>query len=186
MVVQNLYKELTDRMDKAIEVYKHELSTIRTGVASTALVEHLMVDSYGVSMPLNQLATISIPEPSCIVIQPWDQNLVSVIEKAIFKSDLGLTPNNDGKVIRIVLPPLSEERREELIKVIRKISEESKVAVRNIRRDGNDKIKKLQKNKEVTEDEEKKGFEEIQKFTDSHIEKINSITKHKEEELLKV
>lgn len=186
MPLKDYYKDIESRMHKGLEVFQQELVKVRTGTASTSLVDHILVEAYGSMMPINQLATLGLPEARTIVIQPWDVSIVSAIEKAIMKSDLGLVPNNDGKVIRIIIPALSEERRNDLIKVVKKISEEARVAIRNIRRDANDHLKAKLKNKEISEDDESEGIEQIQKMTDRFIEKINDLLKHKEADLLKI
>ena len=161
------------------------MGKIRTGRASASLVEEIMIDYYGTSTPLNQLASISIPESRLITIQPWDPSVLGNIEKAILKSDLGLTPTNDGKIIRISIPALTEERRKELVKMVHKIGEEAKVAIRQIRRDANEKLKKMKKDKEISEDQFHRGQEEVQKNTDQFIQKVDEILKKKEEEIMK-
>jgi ribosome recycling factor len=186
MILSSLYSEITHKMNKTEETLKQELQTVRTGVVSTGLVNQLQVESYGSMMPLNQIATISAPEARTIVIQPWDPTVTATIEKAILKSDLGLMPNSDGKVIRINVPPLSEERRQDLTKVVKKIAEDAKIAIRNIRRDANDKTKKALKAKEITEDDDKKALIHIQELTDKHIENIIKIQTEKEKDILTV
>jgi ribosome recycling factor len=183
---REIRKKTTERMSSALEVLKKELASIRTGRASLALVDGIAVDYYGTPTPLPQVASLSVPESRQIAIQPWEKNLIPLIEKAIMKSDLGLTPTNDGKVIRINIPILTEERRKQLVKVVRKRAEESKVAVRNIRRDSNDELKKLEKEKHVSEDDVKKEQEEIQKITDTFIKKVDEILEHKEKEIMEV
>ena len=180
------YKEVEGKMKKAVECLHKELSAVRTGVAQISLVDHIVVAAYGSQMPLNQLATISTPEPRTLVIQPWDVSMLSAVEKAIMTSDLGLMPNNDGKIVRINIPQLSEERRGELIKVVKAKAEDERVVIRNIRRDANEHIKKMQKNKEITEDLERDAFDHVQKMTDEYIEEIGKALKHKEEELMEV
>ncbi|NLK43002.1 MAG: ribosome recycling factor [Tissierellia bacterium] len=182
----SLYKEAEERMQKTISVYKDELQSIRAGRANPALLDKISVDYYGQITPLKQVGSISAPEPRLLVIQPWDPNLIPAIEKEILKSDLGLNPSNDGKVIRLVIPMLTEERRKELAKIVKKNSENAKVAIRNIRRDINDRIKKMEKDKEISEDDRRLGEEEIQKITDKYIEEIDSITKNKEDELMEI
>ena len=172
------------KMRKAIEVLKSELATIRTGRAHPGLVEHLMVDYHGTPVPLNQIAGIGVPEARLLVIQPWDKQILPNIEKAILKSDLGLTPHNDGNVIRLAVPPLSEERRNQLVKVVRKKVEDDKVAVRNVRRDAVDGLRKLKDSKEMSEDEQKRAMTKLQQLTDKFIEDIDRIAKSKETELL--
>ncbi len=185
-MIQEVRKKTNDRMNQAIEAFKKELASVRTGRASLGLLEGLAVDYYGTMTPIQQLASLSIPESRQIAIQPWEQKLIPEIEKAIMKSDLGLTPANDGKIIRINIPVLTEERRKQLVKVVRKRAEESKVAVRNIRRDSNEELKKLEKEKHLSEDDVKKEQDEIQKITDSHVKKIDEILEHKEKEIMEV
>lgn len=183
---KEIKRKTTEKMDSAIEALKKEFASIRTGRASLALLDGIKVDYYGNLTPLQQLASLSIPESRQIAIQPWEQKIISDIEKAILKSDLGLTPSNDGKVIRINIPPLTEERRKQLVKTIKKFAEDSKIAVRNIRRDANEEIKKLEKEKQISEDETKKFLDEIQKLTDSYVKKIDELTGHKEKEIMEV
>ena len=173
-------------MQGAIDALKKEFSSVRTGRASLGLLEGIVIDYYGTPTPVQQLASLSIPESRQIAIQPWEQKLIPVIEKAILKSDLGLTPMNDGKIIRINIPVLTEERRKQLVKVVKKKAEESKIAVRNIRRDANEELKKLEKNEHISEDEVKKEHDEIQKTTDSFIKKIDELLEHKEKEIMEV
>ncbi len=179
-------KQLVDRMDKAIESLKKDIAGIRTGRASLGIFEGITVDYYGTPTPINQVATMSVPESRLIIIQPWDPKIIAEIEKAILKSDLGLNPSNDGKIIRIAVPPLTEERRKQIIKQVHKRVEEAKIAVRNIRRDSNDEVKKLEKEKKMSEDDAKKTLEEIQKLTDSYIKRTDEINSHKEKELMEV
>lgn len=185
-MLQELRKKTSDRMQGAIDALKKEFTGIRTGRASMGLLDGIVVDYYGTPTPVQQLASLSIPESRQIAIQPWEHRLIPEIEKAIFKSDLGLTPMNDGKVIRINIPVLTEERRKQLVKVTRKRSEESKIAVRNIRRDANEELKKLEKDEHISEDEVKKEHDEIQKITDSFIKKIDELSEHKEKEIMEV
>lgn len=175
-----------EKMKKAIQAYTRELASIRAGRASASLLDRVMVEYYGAPTPVNQLAGISTPEARLLVIQPYDKTILGDIEKAILKSDLGLNPSNDGSIIRLAIPQLTEERRKELVKVIKKESEEAKIAIRNIRRDGNDELKKLEKNGEITEDELRGYSDDIQKVTDEHIAKIDQITKDKEKEIMEV
>ncbi|WP_160719983.1 ribosome recycling factor [Bacillus sp. USDA818B3_A] len=175
-----------DRMTKAVQSYTRELASIRAGRASASLLDRITVDYYGAPTPVNQVAGISTPEARLLVIQPYDKSILGDIEKAILKSDLGLNPSNDGSIIRIAIPQLTEERRKELVKVVKKESEEAKVAIRNIRRDGNDDLKKLEKNGEITEDGLRGYSDDIQKLTDEFIQKIDQITKDKEKEILEV
>ncbi len=173
-------------MQGAIDALKKEFAGIRTGRASMALLDGIVIDYYGTPTPVQQLASLSIPESRQIAIQPWEQKLIPEIEKAIMKSDLGLTPMNDGKTIRINIPILTEERRKQLVKLVKKRAEESKVAVRNIRRDSNEGLKKLEKDEHVSEDEVKKEHDEIQKITDSFIKRIDELAEHKEKEIMEV
>ncbi len=183
---KELKRKAIEKMDSAVEALKKEFSAIRTGRASLALLDGLKIDYYGTPTPVQQLASLSIPESRQIAIQPWEQKIISEIEKAIMKSDLGLTPSNDGKVIRINIPALTEERRKQLVKVAKKNAEDSKIVVRNIRRDINEEIKKLEKEKHLSEDNTKKSLDEIQKLTDTYIKKIDEILMHKEKEIMEV
>jgi len=173
-------------MQGAIDALKKEFAGIRTGRASMALLDGIVIDYYGTPTPVQQLASLTIPESRQIAIQPWEQKLIPEIEKAIMKSDLGLTPMNDGKTIRINIPILTEERRKQLVKLVKKRAEESKIAVRNIRRDSNEELKKLEKGEHISEDEVKKEHDEIQKITDSFIKKIDELAEHKEKEIMEV
>ncbi|PLT34183.1 ribosome recycling factor [Bacillus sp. V5-8f] len=175
-----------ERMEKAISAYTRELASIRAGRANASLLDKISVDYYGAPTPVNQLAGISVPEARLLVIQPYDKSILGEIEKAILKSDLGLNPTSDGSIIRIAIPALTEERRKELVKVVKKEAEDAKIAIRNIRRDANDDLKKLEKNGEITEDDLRGYSDDIQKMTDSHIVKIDDITKNKEKEILEV
>jgi ribosome recycling factor len=183
---KSLRKKAEEKMQGAIEALKKEFASLRTGRASLALLDGIEVDYYGTPTPLSQVATLNVPEPRQMTIQPWEQKLIPDIEKAILKSDLGLTPGNDGKVIRINIPQLTEERRKDLVKIVKKKGEEAKVAVRNIRRDINDQIKKLEKDKEISEDEMKKDLDEVQKLTDSYIKNVDEHVSHKEQEVMEV
>lgn len=174
------------RMQKAVKNLEDEFTTLRTGRASPALFDRIKVDYYGTATPLAQVATVSTPEARLVVITPWDKGVLGEIERAIFKSDLGLNPSNDGKVIRIQIPPLTEERRKELVKHAKAMAESARVALRNIRRDGNDELKKMQKDSLIGEDEEKKGTDEIQKLTDRHVAQVETLMKAKEKEILEV
>jgi ribosome recycling factor len=185
-MVQQVINTAKEKMDKAVQAFTRELATIRAGRANPSLLEKVTVDYYGMPTPIIQLASISVPEARLLVIQPYDKSVIKDIEKAILSSDLGLTPSNDGAVIRITIPPLTEERRRELVKLVKKYSEDAKVAVRNIRRDANDELKKLEKNGEITEDELRGYTDDIQKLTDDHIAKIDTITKEKEKEVMEV
>jgi len=184
MSSEEVFSSADAKMRKAVEVLKHELATIRTGRAHPGLVEHIMVDYHGTPVPLNQIASIGIPEARLLVIQPWDKQVLSNVEKAILKSDLGLTPNNDGNIIRLAIPQLTEERRSQLVKVVRKRVEDGRVAVRNVRRDAVEGLRKLKENKEMSEDEQKRAMTRLQQLTDKFIEEIDRIAKSKETELL--
>lgn len=180
-------KEKTEsRMKSAIESLKHDFSKIRTGRASLALLDGIMVDSYGSKMPINQLATLGTPDPRMITIQPWDPKVIGDIEKAIQKSDLDLTPSNDGKIVRINIPPLTEERRKQIVKTVKKRTEEAKVSIRNIRRDTNDELKKMEKEDHISEDETKRSLTDVQHMTDSYIKETDEIFNLKEKEVMEV
>ena len=181
-----LYDEITEKMKQRVEGLGRELNQIRTGRASSALLDGIKVDYYGTSTPINQLASISIPEARSILIQPWDISIIDQIEKAILKSDLGINPNNDGKVIRLSVPMLTEERRKQLAKTVKNIAEEAKITIRNFRREANDKLKEIEKAKEITEDDYHSGLKEIQKITDNFIEQIGKISQNKEKEIMEV
>lgn len=183
---EEIKKKVRQRMDKSISSLKEDFKKIRSGRANASLVEDLMVDYYGNRLPLKQLAGISVPEPRLIVVQPWDKGALSEIEKAFHKSDLMLNPNNDGKVIRISIPPLTEERRKELVKISKGKAEEARVAIRNIRRDGNEEVRTAEKNKHISEDTTKKVIDDIQKITDEYVEKINELLDAKEKEIMEV
>lgn len=185
-MIDDLHSEMKANMEKSVEALRRDLRRIRTGRASLALLDGLMVDYYGVATPINQLATLSIPEARQILIQPWDSKAVPDIEKAILKSELGLTPSNDGKIVRIVLPPLTAERRKELVKVVKKMAEEYKVQVRNHRRDANEMLKDMKKEKEISEDDMHKGQEVVQKSTDDFIAKVDKILGEKEAEIMEI
>jgi ribosome recycling factor len=184
--MQDVISSNEDRMKKTVASLKEGFAALRTGRASAALFDKIRVDCYGEKSPINQVANISIPEARLIVIQPWDKNLIGEIEKAIRSSDLSVNPSNDGKVIRIAIPPLTEERRKELVKLAKGQAEQSRVAIRNIRRDGNDELKKLLKDSKITEDDESKGTAELQKLTDSLIGQINQVLEEKEKEIMEV
>jgi len=185
-MLNDIYDDTRDRMQKALESLDREFKRLRTGRASLALVDGIRIEYYGTSTPLNQLATLTVPEPRTIMIQPWDSTIVGEVEKAILKSELGLTPMNDGKIIRINIPPLTEERRRDLVKVIKKMTEEAKVAVRNIRRDANEMAKDLKKEKEISEDDQFRAQEEIQKITDELIKDIDASYDNKEKEIMEI
>lgn len=185
-MLNQVYQEMERKMAKAAEALRAEFASIRTGRANPALLENIKVQSYGALVPLNQVAGVSVPEARLLVIQPWDKNALPEIEKAILKSELGLTPINDGRVIRLPIPNLTEERRRELSKVVKKMAEDSKVAVRNIRREANDEVKKLEKDKKISEDESKRALERIQELTDKAVKGIDEILAKKEKEIMEV
>jgi ribosome recycling factor len=184
--IREVESSLKARMEKAVADLQHEMASIRTGRASLSILDHIRVDYYGTPTPLNQLANLHVPEPSLITIQPWDVSQIGPIEKAIRASDLGLNPANDGKMVRLPIPPLTEERRKEIVKRLHHVAEDHRVALRNIRRDGNDAVKKLLKDKKVSEDEEKRAHDEIQKMTDGYMQKLDSAAKTKEKEILEI
>ncbi len=183
-MIEDIYQETRDSMGKSIEALKKEFQRIRTGRASLTILDGIKVDYYGTLTPLNQMATLAVPESRLITIQPWDVSVIKNIEKALLKSDLGLTPANDGKIIRIAIPPLTEERRKELVKVVYKMGEEHKVSIRNVRRDSNELLKSLKKDGDISEDEAFKSQEEVQKITDEHIKRIDECCQEKEKEIL--
>ena len=185
-MMDDLIADARSRMDKSVEAAKHELNTIRTGRASAALLDRIQVDYYGQATPLRQLASINVPEPRLLTIQPFDPNSLKSIERAIQESELGLTPSNDGKIIRLPIPQLTEERRKELVKVVRQIGEEGRVAVRNIRRDVIHHLKELSNKGEVGRDEEHRAEETVQKLTEEHTKAIDEVLAHKEEEIMEV
>lgn len=179
-------KETRDLMESALEAVRREFGAVRTGKASPALLEHVRVEAYETTMPLEQLASISAPEPRLLVVQPWDKSLMGTIEKSIRSSDLGLNPSNDGSVIHVPIPPLNEERRQELVKVLHKMAEEGRVSVRNARRSANDDVKKRMKTSDVSEDEGHRLMDEVQKLTDDYISKIDKLLETKEQEVMEV
>jgi ribosome recycling factor len=185
-MVKDLLKETENHMKMTIEATKKEFQSIRTGRANAGVLDRVQVEYYGNPSPLNQVASVTTPDPRTIVIQPWDKSLLATIEKAILKADLGMNPVNDGTVIRLPVPQLTEERRKDLVKVVRKEAEEKRVVIRNLRRDANDKIKNLEKSSKVTEDESKKGLDETQKLTDKYIAEIDKLLAQKEKEILEV
>lgn len=185
-MANDVIDQLNEKMDSSVDAFKRELVKIRTGRASLSLLDGIKVDAYGSQMPMDQVGTLTIPETSMIAIKPWDPQMLAAIEKAILGSDLGLTPANDGKVIRLNIPPLTEERRKELVKKVKKVGEEFKVAIRNVRREANDSLKKLKKEKEISEDDLFRLQEEGQKVTDSYIGKIDEIALGKEKEVMEV
>lgn len=180
------YTNITEKMDKTISVFSENLAEVRAGRANPAILNKVKIDYYGTPTPINQVAGVSVPEARLIVIQPWDVSILKEIERAILASDIGINPNNDGKVIRLAFPELNEERRKELVKGIRKTAEEARVAVRNTRRDGIDEFKKQQKNSEITEDDLHTAEEQIQKITDKKIEEIDEILANKEKEIMSI
>jgi ribosome recycling factor len=184
--VKDVEANTKTRMEKVISDLQHEASNIRTGRASVNLFDHITVDYYGSPTPINQVATLHVPEPFMITIQPWDQSQIAMIEKAIRQSDMGLNPGNDGKIIRVPIPMLTEERRREFVKKLNGIAEEHRVGIRNIRRDANDGVKKLLKEKLISEDDERRAHEEIQKLTDSFMQKIDMVSKAKEKEIMDI
>lgn len=177
---------MADKMGKSVENFKNELSKVRTGRASISLLDGISVDAYGTPMPMNQVATMTIPESRMIAIQPWDPQMVPAIEKAILKSNLGLAPANDGKVIRLTIPQLTEERRKELVKQVRKVAEEYRVAIRNVRREAIDTLKQQKKDKEISEDDMFKLQDDAQKQTDIYVKQIDEVTDHKEKEMMEI
>ena len=184
--VKAIHDQARERMEKAVADFQHELATLRTGRASVNLLDHIRVDYYGTPTPLNQLANLHVPEAGLITVQPWDVSQIGAIEKTIRSSDLGINPANDGKVIRLPIPPLNEERRKEMVKRLHHMAEEHRVAVRNIRRDANDQVKKLTKDKKVAEDEERRALDEMQKTTDAYMAKIDASSRTKEKELMEI
>jgi len=183
-MIDSIFQDTRESMEKSIVALKNDLNKVRTGRASLSLLDDIRVDYYGTLTPLNQMASLSVPESRLIMIQPWDVSMIQEIEKAILKSDLGLTPTNDGKLIRISIPPLTEERRKQLVKVVHKKSEEHKIAVRNIRRDSNDLLKGLKKDGDISEDDAFRAQDQVQKITDEHVKLIDEVCKEKEKEIL--
>lgn len=173
-------------MTKALESFKRDLSKVRTGRASLSLLDDIKVDYYGTPTPLNQVGSMAVPEPRMITIQPWEKNLIGEIEKAILKADLGLNPSSDGQVIRIVFPPLTEERRREMVKQVKRMGEDAKVGIRSVRREANDTLKKLEKDKDITEDEQKRGEKEIQDLTDDYVARVDKVIEEKEKDLMEI
>ena len=186
MTEKDVIKETKPRMEAAIEDVRRKLATVRTGRASVSLLDTVMVDYYGTATPLNQMASVHAPEPQTLTVQPWDPTQLGNVEKAIRAADLGLNPSNDGKLVRIPIPPLTEERRKQLARQVHDIAEEHRTAIRNIRRDENDKLKKMLKDKAISEDAERDGLEDIQKLTDNYISKIDDLSKSKEHEIMSV
>jgi ribosome recycling factor len=185
MTVDEIYRDAESRMKKSLEHLHHELTRIRSGRATPSLLDVVKVNYYGSPMPLNQVSTVSAPEARLLVVQPWDKGMIGEIEKAILTSDLGLNPTNDGNVVRVPIPELSEERRQDLLKIIRKMCEESRVAIRNVRRDANEHIKVLEKNHEISEDQSHTMLDKTQKMTDEYVKKVDELFHSKEDEILK-
>ncbi|MBV9216431.1 MAG: ribosome recycling factor [Acidobacteria bacterium] len=186
MSVQDITKETGPKMDAVVEDFKRKLANVRTGRATVGLLDAVHVDYYGTSTPLNQMASVAVPEPQLITVQPWDLSQVAAVEKAIIGANLGLNPSNDGKIIRLPVPPLNEERRKQLAKQVSEIAEEHRVAVRNIRHHSNDLLKKQLKDREISEDDERGGLDEVQKLTNTYIGKIDELAKNKEQEIMSV
>jgi ribosome recycling factor len=186
MSEKDVIKETRPRMEAVIEDVRRKLATVRTGRAAVSLLDNVMVEYYGTPTPLSQMASVHVPEPQMLTVQPWDQTQLGAIEKAIRSADLGLNPSNDGKLVRIPIPPLTEERRKQLAKQVHEIAEEHRTAIRNIRRDSNDRLKKLLKDKTISEDAERDGLDEVQKMTNSYIGKVDELMKTKEVEILSV
>jgi ribosome recycling factor len=184
MTLNEIFKDAEHRMEKSVEHVQHELARIRTGRATPALLDVVKVEYYGSMVPLNQVASVSAPEPRLLVVQPWEKRMIAEIEKAILQASLGLNPSNDGNVVRVPIPELSEERRQDLLKLIKKYCEEGRVAIRNVRRDANDNIKKLEKNHDISEDGSHDAMDKIQKMTDKGVDDIDKILNHKEKEIL--
>jgi ribosome recycling factor len=185
-MINDVIKDVQHRMHGAIEALHREFKSLRTGRANAAMLDTVTVDYYGTPTPIAQVASIKVPEASLIVAEPWDKSMVGAIEKAIRNADLGLNPANDGKIVRIPVPQLTEERRKELVKKAHHVAEEARTAIRQVRRDGNDKLKKMLKDHEISEDDEKRGLDEIQKMTDKHIDEVGNILKHKEQDIMAV
>jgi ribosome recycling factor len=185
-MIEDIYNDTKDKMNKSIEALKTELAKIRTGRASLSMFDGIKADYYGAATPINQIASIAVPESRLVTIQPWDAAAIKEIERAVLKSDLGLTPSNDGKIIRLAIPPLTEQRRKEIVKTVNKVCENYKVAIRNIRRDANDLLRKLKKEGEIAEDQAFKSQDDVQKITDDYIKKIDAVYKEKEAEVLEI
>ncbi len=186
MSVDNLLKETKPKMEAVVEDFKRRLANIRTGRAAVGFLDGVMVDYYGVATPLSQMASVNVPEPQMLTVQPWDTTQISAIEKAINTANLGMNPSNDGKIIRLAIPPLNEERRRQLAKQVHEIAEEHKIAIRGVRHAANDHIKTLTKDKSISEDDERGGLEDVQKLTNSHTGKIDELAKNKEQEIMSV
>src|SRR5919199_2745181 len=186
MSEKDVIREVRPRMEAAVEDAKRKLGTVRTGRAAVSLLDNVMVEYYGTMTPLNQMASVHVPEPQMLTVQPWDQTQLGAIEKAIRAADLGLNPSNDGKLVRIPIPPLTEERRKQLAKQVHDVAEDHRTAIRNVRRDGNDRLKKMLKDKLISEDAERDALDEIQKLTNNYITKIDELSKSKEQEIMSV
>lgn len=186
MSEKDVIKETRPRMDTVIDDFRRKLATVRTGRAAVSLLDTVMVDYYGTTTPLSQIASVHAPEPQMLTVQPWDQSQIGAVEKAIRGADLGLNPSNDGKLVRIPIPPLTEERRKQLAKLVHEIAEDHRTAIRNVRRDGNERLKKMLKDKTISEDAERDGLEEVQKLTNTYISKIDDLSKTKETEITSV
>jgi ribosome recycling factor len=184
--VQTVYGELEKKMKASLEAFRKELNSIRTGRASLSLLDGITVQYYGVPTPLNQVATLSVPESRLITIQPWDSSVIGEVEKAILKSDLGLTPSSDGRIIKIPIPPLTEERRKQLVRVVKKLGEDCKVAIRNVRREGNDDLKNLEKDKKISADDLRRSQDQVQKLTDRYITTAEQVSAQKEKEVMEI
>lgn len=185
-MLKETYKDTEDRMKKAVDAINRELTSVRTGKASPKMLDGIKVEYYGTLTPLNQVASISSPDPKMLVIQPWEQTVVPEIVKAVQKADLGLNPMAEGNIVRLPIPPLTEERRQDMVKLVKKLGEDAKIAIRNIRRDANDKLKKAEKDSEITEDDLKVGQKQVQDYTDSYIKKIDDMVKAKEQEVMEI
>lgn len=185
-MLEEIYKDTSERMKKAVESIRRDLTGVRTGKATPKILEDIKVDYYGTLTPLNQLASINAPDPKMLVVQPWEKTIIPEIIKALHKADIGLNPIAEANIIRLPIPALNEDRRKEMVRLVKKLGEDGKIAVRNIRRDANDKMKKTQKNSEITEDELEKGQKKVQEFTDNFIDNISEIVKFKEQEVMEV
>jgi ribosome recycling factor len=185
-MINDVIRDVQHRMHGAIEALHREFKSLRTGRANVAMLDGITVDYYGTASPISQVANLKVPEPSLIVAEPWDKSMVAAVEKAIRTSDLGLNPSSDGKVIRIPIPQLTEDRRKELVKLAHHVAEEARTAIRQVRRDGNDRLKKMLKSHEISEDDEKRALDEIQKLTDKNIDEVGNILKHKEQDIMAV
>ena len=185
-MIADVKSNASSGMTKALEAFKRDLAKVRTGRASLSLLDDVRVDYYGTPTPLNQVGTLAVPEPRMITIQPWEKNLIPEIEKAILKADLGLNPASDGQIVRLVFPPLTEERRKEMVKQVKRMGEDAKISIRNVRRDANDTLKTMEKDKEITEDDLKRGEKEVQDVTDEFVAKIDQVIVEKEKDLMEI